>query len=447
MAHPGMTIQQSSAMAQTKRRALAKIDEQASGLLAFLKNYVAHKSVNPGRATPEDPGDEETCQLWLKGELERMGCFDRIDLWADAPGRPNLAAVINGRSGQPGLMFNGHTDTVEVTRPQKERWIGDPWSGETRDGNLYGRGATDMKGGNTAFLWAAKVLCEPGMKLRHDLVLTFSIGEETGEADIGPLSVLRRGYSAPIVVNAEPTSLRVCPATMGWFFLRITVAGKGLHPASRYAAIYPSRAPLPLPGIDAVEKLRKIMDALTQLERDWALYQRHMFMPPGGMNLCPVYIHGGNLRASLPEQCEVVYAVVYNPSLRGDEVMRQIRAAIDGVVTSDTWLREHPPAIEVPVIHQVLEPVNLPLDHPAVQGLATAYRDALGIEPEFGSLPGPCDANIMSEAGVATVIFGPGDLAMNAHGANEYVPVQQVIDACKVYASLIIDCCGEPGDE
>ena len=432
-----------SAALQTKRRVFEKIDQQASELLQFLQQYVIHKSVNPGRGTPEDPGEEESCQRWLAGELERMGCFDKIDLWADVPGRPNLAAVMTGHSGQAGLMFNGHTDTVEVTSLQREKWIGDPWSGETRDGNLYGRGSTDMKSGNTAFLWAAKVLSELGVSLRDDLILTFSIGEETGEADIGPLSVLRRGYRAPFVVNAEPTNLRVCPATMGWFFFKITVLGKGLHPASRYAAIYPSREPLPLPGIDAIEKLRKIMDALTQVERDWALHQRHVFMPPGGMNMCPVYIHGGNLRASMPEQCEVVYAVVYNPALRSDEVMRQIRAGIEGVVASDTWLREHPPIIEVPVIHQVLEPVNLPLEHPSVQKLAAAYRDALGMDPEFGSLPGPCDANIMGEAGVTTVIFGPGDLGMNAHGANEYVPVRQVIDACKVYASLILDCCGE----
>ncbi len=432
-----------SAALQTKRRVFEKIDQQASELLQFLQQYVIHKSVNPGRGTPEDPGEEESCQRWLAGELERMGCFDKIDLWADVPGRPNLAAVMTGRSGQAGLMFNGHTDTVEVTSLQREKWIGDPWSGETRDGNLYGRGSTDMKSGNTAFLWAAKVLSELGVSLRDDLILTFSIGEETGEADIGPLSVLRRGYRAPFVVNAEPTNLRVCPATMGWFFFKITVLGKGLHPASRYAAVYPSREPLPLPGIDAIEKLRKIMDALTQVERDWALHQRHVFMPPGGMNMCPVYIHGGNLRASMPEQCEVVYAVVYNPALRSDEVMRQIRAGIEGVVASDTWLREHPPVIEVPVIHQVLEPVNLPLEHPSVQKLAAAYRDALGMDPEFGSLPGPCDANIMGEAGVTTVIFGPGDLGMNAHGANEYVPVRQVIDACKVYASLILDCCGE----
>jgi acetylornithine deacetylase/succinyl-diaminopimelate desuccinylase-like protein len=432
-----------SAKMRAKRKIFDRIDQQASELLAFLQQYVAHKSVNPGRGTPDDPGEEESCQRWLSGELERMRCFDKIDLWAEVPGRPNLAAVITGRSGRAGLMFNGHTDTVEVTQPQRENWSGNPWSGDIRNGNLHGRGSTDMKSGNAAFMWAAKVLREVGIALRHDLILTFSIGEETGEAEIGPLSVLRRGYSAPFVVNAEPTHLRICPATMGWFFFKITVEGKGLHPASRYAAIYPSYKPQPLLGVDAIEKMRKTMDALTRLEQDWALHQRHMFMPPGGMNMCPVQIQGGALRASMAERCEVVYAVVYNPSLRSGEVIRQIRLAIDGVVASDTWLREHPPMIEVPVIHQVLEPVNLPLEHPAVQKLAAAYRDALGVNPEFGSLPGPCDANIMSEVGQTTIIFGPGDLAMNAHGANEYVPVQQVIDACKVYASLMVDCCGE----
>lgn len=438
-----MVANKNLSKAQIKRQIFARIDQQAVQLIQFLQQYVAHKSVNPGRGTPEDPGEEETCQRWLAHEIESMGCFDKIDLWADAPGRPNLAATIKGHSGQPGLMFNGHTDTVEVTSAQKEVWIGDPWSAEIRDGKLFGRGSTDMKGGNAAFLWAAKVLREEGVALRDDLILTFSIAEETGEADIGPLSVLRRGYTAPFVVNAEPTSLRIAPATMGWFFMKITVKGKGLHPASRFAAIYPSREPLPLPGIDAVEKLRKVMDALTELERDWALHQRHMFMPPGGMNMSPVHIQGGALRASMPEYCEVVYAVVYNPALRSDEVLRQIRGAVDGVVASDSWLREHLPLVEAPVIHQVLEPVNLPLEHPVVKKLAAAYRDALGTDPEFGSLPGPCDANIMSEAGTTTIIFGPGDLAMNAHGANEYVPVHQVIEACKVYASLMVDCCGE----
>ena len=326
---------------------------------------------------------------------------------------------------------------------QRAEWIGgDPFSGAVIDGKLYGRGATDMKSGNAAFAWAIRAIKQVGLSPASDVSATFSIGEETGEADIGPLSVLRRGYRAPLIINGEPTNLRVAPATMGWFFFRIHIEGQSLHPAARYTAIFPQPGATAPAGVDAIEKGRKIMDALSHLERDWALYQHHPVMPPGGMNMCAVSIQGGSYRAEMAPGCEIVYAVVYNPALRGEQVLAAIQEAIDGVVHSDSWLRAHPPRIDYPVIHQVLEPVNLPLDHPAVQALSAAYRSALGEEPAFGCLSGPCDANIMSEEGETTIIFGPGDLAFGAHGTNEYVPVDQVIAACKVYAHLIIDWCG-----
>ncbi len=259
-------------------------------------------------------------------------------------------------------------------------------------------------------------LARAGNRPAADLVATYSIG--------------------------KPTNLRVAPATMGWFFFRFTVEGKSLHPAARYTAIYPQPGTDPPAGVDAVEKARAIMDALSRLERDWALYQHHPVMPPGGMNLCHVSIAGGSYRAEMPAGCEVVSAVVYNPALTGDEVMAQIRSVIDGVSRADTWLREHPPHIDYPVIHRVLDPVNVPLDHEAVAAVTHAYRGALGREAELGCLPGPCDANIMAGEGETTVIFGPGDLAFGAHGTDEFVPVDQVIEACKVYAHLIVDWCG-----
>jgi acetylornithine deacetylase len=423
----------------------AEIDRSASDLLAFLSGYVRQKSVNPGRATAEEPGDTRPAQEWLRDQLAEFGCFDELDMWDGAPDQPNLAAVVRGAGdggGRP-LMYNGHTDTVQVSPEQRAAWRGgDPWSGHVEDGKLYGRGATDMKGGNAAFAWAVRSLAGAGYRPAADLIATYSIGEETGEAEIGPLSVLERGYRAPLIVNGEPTNLRVAPATMGWFFFRFAVEGKSLHPAARYTAIYPQPGEGPLAGVDAVEKARAIMDALSRLERDWALYQHHPVMPPGGMNLCHVSIDGGSYRAEMPPGCEVVYAVVYNPALTGDEVIAQIRSVIDGVAQADTWLREHPPRIDYPVIHRVLDPVNLPLDHEAVSALTSAYRTALRREPELGCLPGPCDANIMAGEGETTVIFGPGDLSYGAHGTDEFVPVDQVLDACKVYAHLIVDWCG-----
>jgi acetylornithine deacetylase len=177
--------------------AFSEIDRQSDSLISFLREYVQHKSVNPGRGTPTDPGEEESCQQWLAGIIRGWGVFDSVDVWMGAPGRPNIAATASGKSGMAGIMFNGHTDTVEVTPVQRERWVGDPWSADIRDGILYGRGATDMKGGNAAFLWAAKVLRDLHLDLSSNIVLTISVAEETSEADIGPLSVLQRGYTAP----------------------------------------------------------------------------------------------------------------------------------------------------------------------------------------------------------------------------------------------------------
>ena len=72
-------------------------------------------------------------------------------------------AATGGRDRRS-LMYNGHTDTVQVSPEQRAEWQGgDPWSGHIEDGKLYGRGATDMKGGNAAFAWAVRCLADGGI--------------------------------------------------------------------------------------------------------------------------------------------------------------------------------------------------------------------------------------------------------------------------------------------
>ncbi|MBJ7517882.1 MAG: M20/M25/M40 family metallo-hydrolase, partial [Stenotrophomonas sp.] len=165
-----------------KARVSAQIDATADDLIAFLSAYVQQRSVNPGRATTEEPGGTRDAQIWLRDELATWECFDSLDLWEVETDQPNLATVAHG-SGQAGqaLVYNGHTDTVQVSPEQRAEWIGgDPFSGAVIDGKLYGRGSTDMKSGNAAFAWAIRAIKQVGLSPASDVTATFSIGEETG---------------------------------------------------------------------------------------------------------------------------------------------------------------------------------------------------------------------------------------------------------------------------
>ena len=99
----------------------------------LLQRLIRFNTVNP-------PGDEQAAQEFLKEQLEVAG-FE-CELLADVPGRPNLVARMRARSDGPRLCLLGHVDTVLA---DPEEWTVDPWSGELRDGCVWGRGALDMK--------------------------------------------------------------------------------------------------------------------------------------------------------------------------------------------------------------------------------------------------------------------------------------------------------------
>jgi acetylornithine deacetylase len=104
--------------------------------------------------------------------------------------------------------------------------------------------------------------------------LTFTIGEESGNAAIGPYDIRGRGYPSDSIVVTEPTNLNVCPAAVGWFFFRVDASGKASHAASRGVSIYPSTEPEP-PGVNAIEALLPVIHRLRELERNWGLYDKH----------------------------------------------------------------------------------------------------------------------------------------------------------------------------
>ncbi|MEA2387709.1 MAG: hypothetical protein QOG41_482 [Thermoleophilaceae bacterium] len=144
----------------------AELERRATELLQRLIRF---NTVNP-------PGNEEEAQSYLRAMLEEAG-FE-CELLAAVPGRPNLVARLRGGSDGPTLCYLGHVDTVLADAGD---WSVDPWSGELRDGYVWGRGAIDMKSQVAAEIAAATALAEEGWRPESgELLVVVTADEEAG---------------------------------------------------------------------------------------------------------------------------------------------------------------------------------------------------------------------------------------------------------------------------
>ncbi|HET6683410.1 MAG TPA: M20/M25/M40 family metallo-hydrolase [Gaiella sp.] len=143
--------------------------EEATELLQALLRI---DTVNP-------PGNETVAAKVLQDYLARNGIAS--ELLAQTPDRANLVARLPGGDG-PSLLLMAHTDTVLA---DAEEWAHDPWSGDLVDGEVWGRGALDMKGHVAAVAVAFASLAREGVRPPGDVVLALTADEEVGATPIG----------------------------------------------------------------------------------------------------------------------------------------------------------------------------------------------------------------------------------------------------------------------
>jgi len=148
---------------------MADLQAEATGLLARL---IRHNTVNP-------PGNERAAQEELAATLRDAG-FE-VTLVGRTEERPNLVARLRGTADGPTLCFLSHVDTVLA---HADEWRHDPWCGDVIDGELWGRGALDMKSQTAAEVAAGVTLAREGWRpARGDLLIVAVVDEEVGGAD------------------------------------------------------------------------------------------------------------------------------------------------------------------------------------------------------------------------------------------------------------------------
>jgi acetylornithine deacetylase len=230
-----------------RARVLDAVDVQQDEMVAFLSDLVRRPSISGS-------DEENSAQQVLAGVFDAEGLD--TDHWPiplaetiAAPGFPGmevdreeawgLVGRLSGTGAGPALMLNGHLDVVPPGDLGTWR-DADPFSGAVRGGQLFGRGACDMKAGLVAALWAVRALRRSGVPLRGDVVLASVQGEEDG--GLGTFATLGRGWRADACVIPEPTSLDLVPANAGSLTFRLLVPAMRRTPPGARPASAPSRS-------------------------------------------------------------------------------------------------------------------------------------------------------------------------------------------------------------
>lgn len=421
------------------------VDEHQQSMLDFCMQYMRFQSVTQ---------NELEVQKWLLKRFEEIN-FDKVDFWAvdKDQKRPNLVGVKRGRSGKAALIINGHSDVVPVEEFERQQWKSDPWNPEIRDGKIWGRGANDMKGPNTAALFAVKAVIESGLNLADDLILEFVSTEEAMEHEIGTTAAIDRGYRSSFAIVVEPTNCEIHPVTTGSFSWELNIKGKPVHTCLKNQVIYPQRCEILVGeqvGVDAFTKALKVLRAWEHLEREWNLRWRHPILGGGGhprgdmqgvgcFTITATLINAGDYFAAVPGWAQIKGNTYYPPWLKVEQILQEMQNAVNSVAAYDDWLKKNPPQLEI-LYHW--PPSEIDPDHEGCKVLAKSYKEVTGEEAVFSGFRAVCDTTFLCQKGIPAVIFGPGDLSMGAHGPNEHVPIDQLLTACKTIAVTILNRCG-----
>ena len=426
----------------------AFLDGERDFVVDLTQQLVRYKSVNPNFIAEGAESQESEVQGLLQGVMSGLGLA--VESWEDAPGRPNVVGRLAAAGGGgKSLILNGHIDVVPEGNP--DDWHHDPFGADIVDGRLYGRGAYDMKGGVAAMVAAVRAVRRVGVDLRGEVQLHTVVDEESG-ATVGTQSVIRRGYLADAVIVTEPTQGELITAEGGLSWLRVSFRGRPAHSGWRFAQIYPQReGTAGTEGVNAVEKCVKFVAWLGELEREWALSKRHPLLPPGAATLNPGVIVGGaglgadgrptviTNPAMIPDTCAVDIDFKYLPTYSFEEAKGEFESYLSAFCQGDPWLREHPPTLTWHLGNINFPPVSTPDDHPLVETVR-ASRRSLGLDTELIGFPAVTDAAFYAGAGVPAVIYGPAGAGL--HGNDEYVVVDSLTEAAKVYAGAILRWCG-----
>ncbi|MFX0001610.1 MAG: M20 family metallopeptidase [Candidatus Hodarchaeota archaeon] len=433
---------------------LSEIEQDHDEYIAFLQEIIQAESYNP-------PGNEKNVALIIDKYLKKFNIKSEIFPFGD--NRANLIAYLNDNLEGKNLLYNGHMDVVPPGN--EEEWKYPPLSAVIKRKRMFGRGTVDMKGGTAAMAVSLAILKKFGIKTSGNVIFNAVADEEVGGI-LGTgwcLENLLKSKKCDFAVIGEPTGLNPLPKMIslgekGRFAIKIITNGISGH------------ASVPFLGINAIYMMSDIIQNLNKLE-DYI----PKFNPPLSKDeledlVCKLFPSRDIFDRFLKEQPLLQHAIKANTQFSSNLTM------IKGGIKSNVIPNRCESIIDVRVlpghtIEMILnglkelinslgykiknEPKGLPKEifvylEVLNQGEASYWKDwrssqvlkdfytitekCYNKKPFYFILPGSADTKYYRNTNFcpSTIMFGPGNARLS-HTNNEYIEIQDYINAIKVY--------------
>ncbi|MEO5804114.1 MAG: M20 family metallopeptidase [Verrucomicrobiota bacterium] len=366
----------------------------------LLRELIALPSVNPAFVPPNHPqAGEQRVADFLAATAAQGGL--PVEFQKISQGRSNFITRLSptGKTTRR-ILLAPHLDTVPAANEKQ-------FSPTKKNGCIYGRGACDTKGSVAAMLCALISLANDANRPKQtEIIFAGLIDEEDGQR--GSRALVASGLKADLAIVGEPTELKIVTAHKGSLWLRLETRGKAAHGSTPHL------------GKNAVHQMARVVDLLETNYAAKLRRRKHPLLGHATMNVGT--ISGGTQPNIVPDRCIISADRRTLPGETEQTVRREIqqllraknlsanihdsRAAFCGSLETD---------FKLPIVQQFFR--------------STGQKKTFGVD-YF------CDAAVLSQAGIPSIVFGPGNIAQ-AHTSDEWISIRSLEQAAAMLLKFL----------
>lgn len=371
-------------------------DAEKIELNDLLQGLIQIKSVNP-------PGNENQIANFIREFLLKNNIHS--DLVPLEEGRSSVIAKIEGKE-ERNITLCGHLDTVRV---KEEDWAKPAFRGSIENGKMYGRGASDMKGGVAAILYAAVLLKRRGIIPKKTVQLALTADEEWGYG--GAKNLVDGGYfdRTDFLIITEPSNLQVSTGEKGELWIKAKFYGKSAHGSTPEVGVNTI-----IPGSELVVNITERYEKIFKADPFWGKTSMNIGQFHGGVQVNIVSNYSEiqfDFRVISEEDKEKAIELVRKT---GEEIAKKYKVRF-----AEEVFNYHPPIFTSPDNSYVKE-----------------FIQTAGVKET--SIVKYCTdgATIIPIKKMPFIIFGPGDISQ-AHQNDEYIELESLYRAVDIFVNFL----------